>query len=354
MAPLVLLRVLFLILSMLLMTLYMTSSPEPLALTHVAIGLGFGALLFGLFLSSEALLKRIQLRSFNALIIGLFIGLLFGKAITSIFETFLEISALSSAFSTGTLSLIKASFFLWGAYTGTRLTYKASENFCLEIPFIKFLVSSEKKRLFVIDPSALYDSRIVDLCTTGLFDHCLVIPGFITKELHALAEVGDDLIKQKAKKALETLKKLESTPGIEITFHPSDFPDLKESSEKTIRLATLLQASILTSEISKVQTADKIKIININALSTALKPVMQAGESIKIRVQRIGKEPKQGVGYLDDGTMVVINGGGSYLSQTVGAKVLSVKHTVSGRMIFCNLLDEDPLLETAEEEYARI
>jgi uncharacterized protein YacL len=100
---------------------------------------------------------------------------------------------------------------------------------------------------------------------------------------------------------------------------------------------------LITADISRIQMAsiEGIRVINIHTLSNALKPLMQAGEFIKIKVQRYGKEPRQGVGYLEDGTMVVVNGGGNYIGETIDAKVLSVKHTTSGRMIFCNAIDEE-------------
>lgn len=116
-----------------------------------------------------------------------------------------------------------------------------------------------------------------------------------------------------------------------------------------------MDGSLLSSDISKVQlpSIEGITVVNMHALSNALKPLMQAGEPIKIKVQRVGKEPKQGVGYLEDGTMVVINGGGDFIGETIDAKVLSVKHTSSGRMIFCNASGDDVCLVYDEESFNR-
>jgi uncharacterized protein YacL len=141
---------------------------------------------------------------------------------------------------------------------------------------------------------------------------------------------------------LENLKKLEELLSLEIRTSDTDFPEIKDSMGKLIRLARLLDANILTTDINRVQIAatEGVKIINLHALSNALKPLMQAGEKLKIKIQRYGKEPRQGVGYLDDGTMVVVNGGGDFIGENIDVYVLSVKHTASGRMIFCNTIEE--------------
>jgi uncharacterized protein YacL len=188
----------------------------------------------------------------------------------------------------------------------------------------------------------LSDARIIDLAATGLLDHQLILPRFLVKELYLQAETGDELSKSKARRCLETVKKLEAIPNLELRINETDFQDVKEPFNKQLRLARLLDASLLTADISRIQMAsiEGIRIINIHALSHALKPFMQTGESIKIKIQRYGKEPRQGVGYLEDGTMVVVNGGGDYIGETIDTQVLSVKHTSSGRMIFCNALEE--------------
>ena len=159
--------------------------------------------------------------------------------------------------------------------------------------------------------------------------------------------------KNKARRCLDVIKKLESVPALEIKINDTDFPDVKEMQGKLIRLARLLDANLLTADINRIQMAsiEGIRVINMHALSNALKPLMQAGEYIKIKIQRYGKEPRQGVGYLDDGTMVVVNGGGNYIGETIEAKVLSVKHTTSGRMIFCNAVDDEGVSYEDEDEH---
>jgi uncharacterized protein YacL len=137
------------------------------------------------------------------------------------------------------------------------------------------------------------------------------------------------------------LKKLEALPNLALRYNDTDFPEVKDLTGKMARLARLIDANLLSADISRVQmgSMDGVRGINLHTLANALKPLMQAGEFIKIKIQRYGKEAEQGVGYLEDGTMVAVNGGGRYIGETIECRVLSVKHTTAGRMIFCNALD---------------
>jgi len=345
-------RILFVMLSIFFMTTYMLSSttgtPFSNGMLGVVIGLIFGFVLIGF----DIVFKRFNLRSFNIAILGIFFGYLMGQALVLIFGAILDISRISIALQPQTLEVIKIALFLFGVYLGTIMTLRASDELYVSIPFIKFSPTAEKKKDLIIDSSVLSDARIIDVAATGLVDHQLVIPRFVIKELYAHSEIGDEMTKTKARRSLEVIKKLEAIPELELRFNDTDFPDVKETQGKLIRLARLLDANLLTADISRVQMAsiEGIRVINIHTLSNSLKPLMQAGEFIKIKIQRYGKEPRQGVGYLDDGTMVVVNGGGNYIGETIDAKVLSVKHTTSGRMIFCNAMDEENLSDEYEDE----
>lgn len=160
------------------------------------------------------------------------------------------------------------------------------------------------------------------------------------------------MTKSKCRRALESIKKLEVITHLDLRFNDTDFPETADNFAKLTRLARLLDAHLLTADLGRLQMSsiEGIRIINIHALSNALKPLMQAGENIKIKIQRYGKEPRQGVGYLEDGTMVVVNGGGDYIGEVIDARVLSVKHTSSGRMIFCNAEEEDSFDDEYEDD----
>ena len=216
----------------------------------------------------------------------------------------------------------------------------------MSIPFIEFKQSTLKKKDILIDISVLTDPRIIDLASSGMLDHHLILPRFVVKELQLQLENPDEAVKTKARRCLDVIKKLENLPSLDMRYVDTDFPEIKDIMSKLVRAARFLDTNIITSDINRIQqsTIEGVLIINIHMLSHALKPITQAGEVLNIKIQRYGKEARQGVGYLDDGTMVVVNGGAEFIGETIKAHVLSVKHTTSGRMIFCNASDEGSLL----------
>ncbi len=196
-------------------------------------------------------------------------------------------------------------------------------------------------RKIILDISALEDGRVVDLARSGLLDQRLAIPRSLPKELNKLSESLDEGVRFRARKALEAYKRIEMLPKIDLEFFdlPEDEGDL---NSRLIRTAKNLNAFVLSNEtpLSRKDLED-VSCISIDMLASALKPAPQRGEFLSIKVLRLGKEPKQGVGYLDDGTMVVVNGGGDFLGKSVRAQVLSQKHSSTGKIIFCNALDVD-------------
>ncbi len=336
-------RVFFFILSVFFITTYMVTCPTGFCPENFLKGIGIGCLVGAALIGLDFLFKRFNLRAFNIAIIGLFVGYLMGKALVLILSAVLDISSASINLDPRILETLEIVLFLFGTYLGTLMVLRASDELYISIPFMRFSAMAQKKKDLLLDTSVLSDARVLDLATSGLVDHHLVIARFLMKEIYAQSEVGDEASRTKAKRTLEVVKKLEQVPGLELRYNDTDFPDVKDLTSKLLRLARLLDANILTADISRVQISaiEGVRIINIHSLSNALKPLMQAGEKIKIKIQRYGKEPRQGVGYLDDGTMVVVNGGGEFIGETIDALVLSVKHTSSGRMIFCNALDEE-------------
>ena len=346
-------RIFFMILCIFFMTTFMLATPAGSTTTNAIIGVVLGVLLGFILVGFDTLFRRFNLRAFNVAIVGIFIGYLMGQALVLVFDAVLEISSISVTLQPQTLEIIKIALFLFGTYLGAIMTLRASDELYVSIPFVKFAPTVQKKKDLLIDQSVLADARIIDVAATGIFDHQLVVPRFILKELYAQSETGDEISKAKSRKALEVLKKLEGLPTLALRYNDTDFPEVKEITSKLARLARLIDANILSADISRIQMAslDGVRVINLHTLSNALKPLMQTGEFVKIKIQRYGKEPQQGVGYLEDGTMVVVNGGGKYLGETIECRVLSVKHTTAGRMIFCNALDlEGGGFEEPEDE----
>ena len=337
------LRVFFVILSIFFMTAFMATLPSGSLGLNIFIGIGVGLLFSALLLSMETLFKRYHLKAFNTAILGLFVGALMGRALVVLFHGLLDLSHLQMALQPQTVELVQVALYLLGTYLGATLTLHFSHEILISIPFLKLSSSSTKKNDLLIDTSALSDSRILDLASTGLVDHTLVIPRFLMKQLLMEAESGDENIASRAKRSLDTVRKLEALSELGLRFEETLTPQAHEPFAQLISLARTVDANILTADMTqaKIPSVEGIKIINLNSLSNALKPLMEAGESLKIKIQRFGKEHNQGVGYLEDSTMVVVNGGGDYIGECIDVQVLSVKHTSSGRMIFCNTLDEE-------------
>ena len=193
-------------------------------------------------------------------------------------------------------------------------------------------------RKFVPDPSALEDGRIIDLARAGLFDGQLVVPSFLPQELRAQSESGDELSRAKAKKALEALRRLESIPNFTLQFKDTPLVDAGDLSEKLSVTAKRLHATLLTNE---AHLGEQGPYLAVDTIASALRPAIPKGEVLSIKIQRLGKEAKQGIGYLEDGTMVVVNGGGDFLGRTIRTQVLSQKYSSTGKIVFCNVREDE-------------
>ena len=342
-------RILFLALCVLIsssLTLQQTA-PHTTILTFI-FGIFCGLFVGGVIISFEIFFQKLNLRTFNVATLGLFFGVLMGEAVMQITQgvfsvTLLEISPVLFA-------LTKTGIFLFTCYMGMMLALRASNEIYMSIPFVKFKSTIQKKKDLIVDTSALADTRLLDLAATGLVDQQLIIPNFIMKELQDLVDNNEESLRLKARRGLEAIKKLESTPGLDLRFSEVCPIDSKDTINQLTRIARLLEANILTADMTRStqDILDGVRIINLNALSTSLKPLSQTGEILNIKIQRYGKEPRQGVGYLDDGTMVVVNGAAEFIGDSIRALVLSVKQTSSGRMIFCNSMEEDLSTESLE------
>lgn len=331
-------RLFFVALSASLMAAYLpTVLNGGFSLENTATGLVAGALFAMGIILLEKFLRHGNLRTFIVMSIGLFFGSLLGEGIYSLADTL--------PIDKEYLGLAHIILLLTSSYAGMVIAGWTADEISLSIPYIHLKAAGQKKKDLVLDLSILSDPRIMDLANSGLVDNHLVLPRFLLKEIQTL---GDD---PKAKRALESLKKLEALPSLGLRMVETDYSEIADLPGKLLKLARSLDANILSADINRVQQAEiqGIKIINIHLLSNALKPITHSGEQIEIKVQRFGKEPRQGVGYLEDGTMVVINGGADFIGQTIPCQVLSVKHTGSGRLIFCNAPDED-FVPTEEQQ----
>lgn len=190
--------------------------------------------------------------------------------------------------------------------------------------------------LKVLDSSAIIDGRIIDICETKFLSGTLIVPRFTMAELHHLADSTDQLKRARGRRGLDVLSRLEENAEIPLKIYDRDAPDLQEPEAKVVRLAKELGAKVITTDfnINKVGALEGVVCLNVNDLATALKPVVLPGESMALFVMKEGKEREQGVGYLDDGTMVVIEDGKKHIGKRVDVSVTSILQTSAGRMIF--------------------
>ncbi len=204
-----------------------------------------------------------------------------------------------------------------------------------------FRDSSRLHQYKVLDTSVIIDGRIADICETGFVEGTLVVPQFVLRELQQVADSSDSLKRNRGRRGLDVLQKVQKMAGVHVQIVETDFPEVKEVDMKLIELARRMNAKIVTNDfnLNKVAQLRGVRVLNINELANSLKPVVLPGEVMKVFVIKEGKEAGQGVGYLDDGTMVVVDQARKALGKTIDVCVTSVLQTTAGKMIFCRWLD---------------
>jgi uncharacterized protein YacL len=196
----------------------------------------------------------------------------------------------------------------------------------------------------ILDTSVIIDGRIVSVCESGFLEGPLVVPQFVLHELQQIADSSDALRRNRAKRGFDVMQRLQKSAKVEVRIEPRDFPEVREVDRKLLELARVTGGKLVTNDYALNRLADVngIAVLNINELAGSLRPVFLPGEVMQIRLVKEGKEAGQGVGYLDDGTMVVVDHGKRLIGQTVDAAVTTMLQTAAGRMIFARLRDEEP------------
>ena len=204
-----------------------------------------------------------------------------------------------------------------------------------------FRAAGPERHYKILDTSVIIDGRIADLCETGFVDGTLVIPQFVLKELQLVADSSDSMKRNRGRRGLDILQKVQKMTGIEVVISDVDFPEVREVDLKLIELARAMQGKIVTNDfnLNKVAQLRGVDVLNINELANALKPVVLPGEIMKVFILKEGKEYNQGVAYLDDGTMVVVDNARKMISKTIDIVVTSVLQTTAGKMIFGRYLE---------------
>ncbi len=297
-------------------------------------GIPIALVAFGALAGIELYCRKISTKKINKALLSLLFGTLIGLVVASSVRAILL--ALDTSLATSNLAMLYS--FLAACYVGSMslLGYEKLFSSTSALPI-------SKKKQLVLDLTAIEDPRLIELARSGLLDQSLVIPHFILSEIQKSFDSPDENVRLRAKRCQEHVKRLESFSELQLEIKEFASSEDEEINSRLVRAAKSIDGYILSSyEPSQLKADEDIPTtISLDTIATALKPGAQRGEILQIKIQRLGKEPKQGVGYLDDGTMVVVNGGGEFLGQTIRTQVLSQKYSSSGKIIFCNAITQD-------------
>ena len=223
-------------------------------------------------------------------------------------------------------------------YICISLLIQTKDDFRFIIPYVEFAKEVKGLKPYVLDTSVVIDGRIADLVETNILDNQLIMPRFILTELQAIADSGDKLRRARGRRGLDILNRLRTNQNVDLKIHDRELPEMggQPVDMKLVLLAKHLEGKIVTGDynLNKVARLHNVAVINLNDIANSLKPVFLPGESLAVRVVKPGEEIGQGIGYLDDGTMIVIEGGRDHIGKEVKVNVTSVLQTSAGRMIF--------------------
>jgi uncharacterized protein YacL len=300
----------------------------------------FGVLLIaGGVIVGDILTPRKKLDIISAVYFGLIVGLLLayvaGLAMAPLFPTSSggdaqQMERIKDVVQTGFAGIL--------CYMCISFLIQTKGDFRFVIPYVEFSKEVKGRMPYILDTSVVIDGRIADVVEADIFDSQLVMPRFVIAELQGIADSSDRLRRSRGRRGLDILNKLRSNPKVELEIYDRDLPEFAGQNVdlKLVALAKHLDGKLITNDynLNKVARLHGVGVINLNDLANALKPVFLPGEHIEVRIVKPGEEPGQGVGYLDDGTMVVVEAGRDHINETLTIAVTSVLQTSAGRMVF--------------------
>jgi uncharacterized protein YacL len=301
---------------------------EPFGLSGPwTIALGVSAALGIIYF--EHRLKTATLKRLIGGAIGSILGITGAVLISHVLET--------TQFDKSSVSFIKVFILFFMGYVG--LVVGANKGDLLNLSALGGIFGGERpvKHVYkIFDTSVIIDGRVADICETGFMDGILIIPHFVLRELQQVADSADALKRNRGRRGLDILQRIQKMAGITVQFVENDYPAIREVDMKLIELAKEFEAKIVTNDfnLNKVAQLRGVEVLNINELANALKPVYLPGETMKVFILKEGKEFNQGIAYLDDGTMVVVDNARKMIGKTIDSSVTSVLQTTAGKMIF--------------------
>jgi len=304
-----------------------------------SLGAVFGLLLGYVILKTEAKLKDVSLK----IIIGSLFGITISLLVANLFISNLLLALIKDIPITVPIYIL---IYVVMGYLGFKIGMEKSKTLDLsKVPLFDKLEDNEGAK--ILDTSTIIDGRIVDICETGFVEGTFIIPQFVLYEIQHIADHQDTVKRTRGRRGLDVLHRLQKQTFLKVKIVDYDFPKLKDVDTKLIALAKRMSGKIVTNDynLNKVAELQGIEVLNINQLATSLRPAMLPGEQMNVKILKEGKEHGQGIGYLDDGTMIVVDEAKKLLGKSVDVVVTSVLQTTSGRMIFARLK------EHAEKEF---
>jgi uncharacterized protein YacL len=301
---------------------------------QVIPGMLIGAVFALAIVLVDRLLKGFSLRAFSSATFGLLLGLLFANLLMGS-----EVLRYQSETTQWAVRLIVYCTF---GYLGMMLAMRSSrDEFSLIIPYVRFARETTQHEPLIVDTNVIIDGRIADLCATGFLSRSLIVPRFVLDELQTLADSRDPLKRERGRRGLEILNQLQATRECELTIHDTTGDADLATDARLVRTAKLLQARLLTNDTALGQVArlQQVQTLNLSDLARALRPAVAAGDELELNLVKEGRESHQAVGYLPDGTMIVVNHARPQLGKVATVVVSSALQTGAGRLIFAELKD---------------
>lgn len=280
----------------------------------------------------DEMLKGFSLRAFTANTFGLFLG--------SSIAWMIDHSELFTFADERTRWLLRLGLFLSFGYIGVILAMRSNkEDFSLIIPYVRFSSQNKPDNLLLLDTSVIIDGRIADLLENRFIEGMVVVPRFVLKELQQIADSSDPMKRARGRRGLEVLSRIQQSSHGEFKVHEGDFPESSEVDTKLVHLAKALGARLFTNDynLSKIAELQSVAHVNLVEMATLLKPIILPGETLSLRIVREGKDKGQGVGYLNDGTMVVVNQANTLIGQQAHVQVQSLLQTGAGVIVFAEI-----------------
>ena len=302
-----------------------------------------GAAIGSLVILVDIMLKGFSLRGLSAISFGLFMGWICAHLIaTSPLFDFSETGLdEASAILTQNMYLVRLTLYVILMYLGAVIALRGKDEFNLVIPYIRFVPHGVEVPLVVVDTSALIDGRLAEICKSRFMGYGLVIPRFVIDELQNIADSRDPSRQIRGRRGIETLNQLREMPYIDLRINESDVSNRQKVDAKLIFLAQSLKAKLLTTDYNLAQIAEfhNIEWLNLNALAKAMNPELMVGDTLSIKLTKPGKDHGQAVGYLNDGSMVVVAAALPDIGKTVEVAIDSIIPSAGGKMIFAKRTD---------------